>query len=78
MTTGRHYSAIPIIGTKVNRREKNIDPLILQGYDPIGIGTVRNIIGPVSSAFNWLVKQGYSDENPVLGVAPRRVHSARS
>ena len=63
---------------KGNRREKTIDQLIQQGCDPISLETVRNIIGRVSSFFNWLVKQGYKDENPFLGVAPRRVHSARS
>ncbi len=63
---------------KGNRREKTIDQLIQQGCDPISLETVRNIIGRVSSFFNWLVKQGYKDENPFLGVAPRRGHSARS
>ena len=35
-------------------------------------------MGRVSSFFNWLVKQGYREDNPFSGVAPRRVHSARS
>jgi integrase len=35
-------------------------------------------MGRVSSFFNWLVKQGYRDDNPFSGIAPRRVHSARS
>ena len=35
-------------------------------------------MGRVASFFNWLVKQGYREDNPFCGVAPRRVHSARS
>ena len=44
----------------------------------ISLETVRNIMGRVSSFFNWLVKQGYREDNPFSGVAPKRVHSARS
>jgi integrase len=63
---------------KGNRKDKSIAQLNKEGCQTISLETVRNIIGRVSSFFNWLVKQGYKNENPFLGVAPRRVHSARS
>ena len=63
---------------KGNRKDKSIAQLNEEGCQTISLETVRNIIGRVSSFFNWLVKQGYKNENPFLGVAPRRVHSARS
>ena len=63
---------------KGHRKHKTISQLIKEGSDPISLETVRNIIGRVSSFFSWLVKQGYVEGNPFAGVAPRRVHSARS
>ena len=63
---------------KGNRKEKTLEQLLEEGCVSISLETVRNIMGRVSSFFNWLVKQGYREDNPFSGVAPRRVHSARS
>ena len=63
---------------KGKRKEKTLEQLLEAGFDSISLETVRNIMGRVSSFFNWLVKQGYREDNPFSGVAPRRVHSARS
>jgi len=63
---------------KGKRKEKTLEQLLEEGFDSISLETVRNIMGRVSSFFNWLVKQGYREDNPFSGVAPRRVHSARS
>ena len=63
---------------KGKRREKTLEQLVEEGCISISLETVRNIMGRVSSFFNWLVKQGYREDNPFSGVAPRRVHSARS
>ena len=63
---------------KGHRKHKTIPQLIKEDSDPISLETVRNFIGRVSSFFSWLVKQGYVEGNPFAGVAPRRVHSARS
>ena len=63
---------------KGKRKERSLEQLSEEGFDSISLETVRNIMGRVSSFFNWLVKQGYREDNPFSGVAPRRVHSARS
>ena len=63
---------------KGKRREKTLEQLLEEGCVSISLETVRNIMGRVSSFFNWLVKQGYREDNPFSGVAPRRAHSARS
>ena len=63
---------------KGKRKEKTLEQLLEEGFDSTSLETVRNIMGRVSSFFNWLVKQGYREDNPFSGVAPRRVHSARS
>ena len=63
---------------KGKRREKTLEQLVEEGCVSISLETVRNIMGRVSSFFNWLVKQGYREDNPFSGVAPKRVHSARS
>jgi integrase len=63
---------------KGKRKEKTLEQLLEEGSVSISLETVRNIMGRVSSFFNWLVKQGYREDNPFSGVAPRRVHSARS
>ena len=63
---------------KGKRREKTLEQLLEEGCVCISLETVRNIMGRVSSFFNWLVKQGYREDNPFSGVAPRRAHSARS
>ena len=63
---------------KGKRKEKTLEQLLEEGSVPISLETVRNVMGRVSSFFNWLVKQGYREDNPFSGVAPRRVHSARS
>ena len=63
---------------KGKRKEKTLEQLLEEGCVSISLETVRNIMGRVSSFFNWLVKQGYREDNPFSGVAPRRVHSARS
>ena len=63
---------------KGKRREKTLEQLLEEGCVSISLETVRNIMGRVSSLFNWLVKQGYREDNPFSGVAPRRAHSARS
>ena len=63
---------------KGKRREKTLEQLLEEGCVSISLETVRNIMGRVSSLFNWLVKQGYRENNPFSGVAPRRAHSARS
>ena len=63
---------------KGKRKEKTLEQLLEEGFDSISLETVRNIMGRVSSFFNWLVKQGYREDNPFSGAAPRRVHSARS
>ena len=63
---------------KGKRREKTLEQLLQEGCVSISLETVRNIMGRVSSFFNWLVKQGYREDNPFSGVAPRRAHSARS
>jgi integrase len=63
---------------KGKRKEKTLEQLLEEGCVSISLETVRNIMGRVSSFFNWLVKQGYREDNPFSGVAPRRAHSARS
>ena len=63
---------------KGKRREKTLEQLLEEGCVSISLETVRNIMGRVSSFFNWLVKQGCREDNPFSGVAPRRAHSARS
>jgi integrase len=63
---------------KGKRKEKTLEQLVEEGCISISLETVRNIMGRVSSFFNWLVTQGYREDNPFSGVAPRRVHSARS
>jgi integrase len=63
---------------KGKRKEKTLEQLLEEGCVTISLETVRNIMGRVSSFFNWLVKQGYREDNPFSGVAPRRVHSALS
>ena len=63
---------------KGKRREKTLSQLLEEGCACISLETVRNIMGRVSSFFNWLVTQGYREDNPFSGVAPKRVHSARS
>ena len=63
---------------KGKRKEKTLKQLVEEGYVSISLETVRNIMGRVSSFFNWLVKQGYTESNPFSGIAPRRSHSARS
>jgi integrase len=63
---------------KGKRKEKTLKQLLEEGSVSISLETVRNVMGRVSSFFNWLVKQGYREDNPFSGVAPRRVHSARS
>ena len=63
---------------KGKRKEKTLEQLLEEGSVSISLETVRNVMGRVSSFFNWLVKQGYREDNPFSGVAPRRVHSARS
>ena len=63
---------------KGKRKEKTLEQLLEEGYVSISLETVRNIMGRVSSFFNWLVKQGYTENNPFSGIAPRRSHSARS
>ena len=63
---------------KGKRREKTLEQLVEEDCVSISLETVRNIMGRVSSFFNWLVKQGYREDNPFSGVAPRRAHSARS
>ena len=63
---------------KGKRKEKTLEQLVEEGCVSISLETVRNIMGRVSSFFNWLVKQDYTENNPFSGIAPRRVHSARS
>jgi integrase len=63
---------------KGKRKDKTLEQLLEEGSVSISLETVRNVMGRVSSFFNWLVKQGYREDNPFSGVAPRRVHSARS
>ena len=63
---------------KGKRKEKTLEQLLEEGSVSISLETVRNVMGRVSSFFNWLVKQGYREDNPFSGVAPRRIHSARS
>ena len=63
---------------KGKRKEKTLEQLLEEGSVSISLETVRNVMGRVASFFNWLVKQGYREDNPFCGVAPRRVHSARS
>jgi integrase len=81
-TVVRQYKQI-LLSYPANRykgkcKDKTLDQLVKEQCTPIGLETVRNIMGRVSSFFNWLVNQGYAEENPFLGVAPKRVHSARS
>jgi len=63
---------------KGKRKEKTLEQLLEEGSVSISLETVRNVMGRVSSFFNWLVNQGYREDNPFSGVAPKRVHSARS
>tara|TARA_B110000037_G_scaffold30702_1_gene36851 strand:- start:1758 stop:2702 length:945 start_codon:yes stop_codon:yes gene_type:complete len=63
---------------KGKRKEKALEQLLEKSCVSISPETVKNTMGRVSSFFNWLVKQGYREDNPFSGVAPRRVHSARS
>ena len=63
---------------KGSRKEKTLKELAEEGCPTISLETVRNIIGRVSSFFNWLSRQGFRDNNPFVGAAPRRAHSARS
>ena len=60
------------------RKDKTLEELQADGCRSISLETVRNIMGRVSSFFNWLVAQGYREDNPFTGTAPRRAHSARS
>ena len=63
---------------KGKRKDKTLEQLLEEGCVSISLETVRNVMGRVSSFFNWLVKQGYREDNPFSGLAPKRVHSARS
>ena len=80
--TAREYKklllAYPKNRNKGNRFKKTINQLLNEGSEILSHETVRNTVGRVSSYFNWLVKQGYRDDNPFVGIAPKRTHSSRS
>ena len=80
--TAREYKklllAYPKNRNKGNRINQSINQLLSEGSETISHETVRNTIGRVSSFFNWLIKQGYRDDNPFAGIAPKRTHSTRS
>ena len=54
---------------KGKRKEKTLEQLVEEGCVSISLETVRNIMGRVSSFFNWLVMQGYISMN---GAAARK------
>ena len=78
----RHFKqtllSCPANRNKGSRKNKTVRQLIEEGCPAITLETVRNLMGRVSSFFNWLERQGYRNDNPFSGAAPRRVHSARS
>jgi hypothetical protein len=54
----------PVNRYKGKRKEKTLEQLLEEGSISISLETVRNVMGRVSSFFNWLVKQGYREDNP--------------
>ena len=55
---------------KGKRREKTLEQLVEEGCVSISLETVRNIMGRVSSFFNWLVKQAIERITPSLELLP--------